>query len=276
MPLRCTRAAPLATPSQEPNASTVPVSRTRGRPAHGCARRAVCRSRDRGRHRSGRLAADLPGTTTKVNGWQSVGIVKRPAQFNDTWGVSGVLIAPRIVLASGHGAPEKDGTFTLPTGGTATFVDWAKQPTQVRTPLPGDPAPAGDISVAVLDRPLPTPPGGFPQLLTDHVSLDVVSSLPGYVLWNGRGFISEPDHTLAGWQLPDRRLPDAPTLFTYDGDSGSTHFLYSSPTARPLMSAISIRGPATSSSVASWGSRSASASGSCRMPVRTTRPSATG
>ncbi len=184
-----------------------------------------------------------PGTSTPVNGWQSVGILRRPPALDTTgWGVSAVLVAPRIVLASGHGAGELGGTYTSPTGEQATFLDWGIQPKQKRLDPIVDVTGTADISLMLLDRPLPAPPGGFPLLLKDRITLDLISSLPGYSLWDGRGASTTKGQTLAGWARNDGKpMPGYPALSNDDGDSGSTHFLYTGPAARPIMPGITVK-----------------------------------
>lgn len=184
-----------------------------------------------------------PGTSTPVNGWQSVGILRRPPALDDTgWGASAVLVAPRIVLASGHAAGEPGGTFTTPTGDRAVFQIGGIQPKQRRLDPIEDVTGTADISVMLLDRPLPAPPGGFPLLLKDRVTLDLISSLPGYSLWDGRGGTGVKGQTVAGWARNDgKSMAGYPSLGNVDGDSGSTHFLYTSPTARPIMPGITVK-----------------------------------
>ncbi len=184
-----------------------------------------------------------PGTTTTVGGWDLIGNIRRPAPLDatDGGGVSGVLIAPRLVLASAHGAGEKGGTFALPSGAKATIVANALRPAQRRanqTDLTVDGN--ADISLSLLDRALPAPAGGFPLLLTDRLSEGLVPSLPGFVLWGGRGGTTA-GRSLVGWGKPGGTpIGTEARLATVDGDSGSTGLLYRSAAARPIMPGVTV------------------------------------
>ncbi|MBJ7470051.1 MAG: fibronectin type III domain-containing protein [Solirubrobacteraceae bacterium] len=180
-----------------------------------------------------------PTTTTPVAGWKLIGNLRRPPAYNDTYGVSAVLIAPRLVLASAHAAGEKGGSFTLPTGESAKFVANGVRPRQPRVGQNDFTADGNaDISLQLLDRALPMPAGGFPLLLKDRLTLGLDRSLPGFVLWGGRGG-TVGGKSLVGWSRPGGTLlAGYPRLSVIDGDSGSTGLLYRSATAQPMMAGV--------------------------------------
>lgn len=184
-----------------------------------------------------------PGTTTAVGGWDLIGNIRRPAPLDatDGGGVSGVLIAPRLVLASAHGAGEQGGTYVSPSGATAKIVANALRAGQRRANQQDGTADGNaDISLSLLDRDLPTPPGGFPLLLTDRLTEGLVPSLPGFVLWGGRGGTTA-GKSLVGWGRPGGTpIASEARLATVEGDSGSTGLLYRSATARPIMPGVNV------------------------------------
>ncbi len=76
-------------------------------------------------------------------------------------------------------------------------------------------------------------------------------SLPGFVLWGGRGGTTA-GKSLVGWGRPGGTpIASEARLATVEGDSGSTGLLYRSATARPIMPGVNVFTPARRSSARS-------------------------
>ncbi len=161
-----------------------------------------------------------PGTTTPIDSWRLIG----------GGDASATQVAPRWVLASGH-APA-NGLWTHDRGSTgADAVYIPKNSAGVRV---------ADVSLTLLTDPLPAPQSGWPRLLTTQPG-DLVNVLPGQVLFAGFGGTSMDTLPVpnVGWATPaGLRAPGEPRLQAINGDSGSSAFWHPTPSAPPVITAI--------------------------------------
>lgn len=200
-------------------------------------------------------SAFYPEFTPPVYPGSSPAVVKDGWKLTGNYRASQTLIAPRWVMASGHALAVETWGYNSPltVNGQQAIIKKVFTPTQtfdesgeeLRTL---DTTHAADISLVLLDRPMPAPNDGFPRLMSDPITPDLTSSLRGSVLWNGMGTDwienwNTPNaivHPRAGWTRPNGLpLDGEQPLSAVDGDSGSIGLWYPTATARPVISSVS-------------------------------------
>lgn len=180
-----------------------------------------------------------PGTSTTVDVWKLVGTHDFAAQN----GASLTVVAGRWVIASGHAGLARSQGFRSALGATSRVLDYAKPEIPGVFDSAGKPVAAADISVSLLETPVPTPASGFPKLVADMGPTTLADSLPGYVLWAGQGGYASWPVPQAQWTLPyGEPAPGASPIEHIPGDSGSAGFYFPSATSAPLMTGIVDRG----------------------------------
>ncbi len=143
------------------------------------------------------------------------------------------LVAPRWIVASGHGAPAPGATVSTPLG-TST-VEWTRGYGMSGGPkrvVKGHRRRGRHLGV-LLTSPIPAPPqAGFPLLLEDALSNDLRRHFPAGCSGPGAG---PSPNTLGRRRLDDDdgiAEPGRPRLMAIPGDSGSTGFWMTAPSSK--------------------------------------------